>query len=108
MRDRVHAELAAVISWVHEQWALGRHPSEGYYGEPMDGAFRSALAGKELQWLGIYIGNKADGKGRKELHKFARNFATMFVCERCLAVQRFPSAPEMLHYANWTDTAHGC
>jgi len=64
---RIMHELARWLDWCHHVMELGELPRTGFYGEHFSkSSLRGKSAGEPImgEYLGIYMGTKADGKAR--------------------------------------------
>ena len=111
VRAAVFTVFAKFLKWVFDVWQEGEFPYRGMYGELLTGE-RAKRAGQPIAgWhRGAFLGSKHDGKARREVHLFKRNYAATFCCDCCLCVQLFKNAPAHLFYGDhsldaiWVDT----
>ena len=87
-------------------FSQGVFPAEGFYKEELDGD-RRKLIGSSIAggFCGAFIGVKADGKARAEIHRHKRHPGATFICDRCLACRLFKNAPSQLYYGDFSELA---
>jgi hypothetical protein len=78
--NKINDEITKVIGWDLEVCERGVGPTHGFYGEPLTTGSRGRLAGKPLTWSACYAGMKADGKARRESHRFDRHYNSTWLC----------------------------
>ena len=60
-------------------------PEVGFYNETFESnSSRARLAGQPLKFKGVFAGLKADGKARRDMHGFVRNWNCTWLCEDCI------------------------
>ena len=108
VRDTVNKTIADVVAWSLRASSLGLWPCVGPNNEQLSG-LREKLQGTQLagDFRGTYFGFRADGKARKEVHRFQRSYQHSFVCESCLAQKPHKGWQPQLNYKNfYLDAAH--
>ena len=100
-RERVQDEITRYIAWAHHVMEKGEIPAVDMYGHK--------LRKKPVRMCGPYTAAyaliKADGKARREVHKFKRHYNATFICSDCLATQPFKHAPKSLLFSDFSDCA---
>jgi len=95
-KHKANKTMADFIAWNFEVLKRAVGPQLGFYGEPLHSLVGEPLMGP---YSAACIGFKADLKARREAHGFTQHYNAIRVCERCSAVQCFPSVarnPDLL------------
>ena len=101
VKNGIIDEIARYLSWEVTVLMGGRHPCRGFYDEDLGGNEEYIAEG----FLATYIGFKGDRKNRKELHVFTRNYASTYICDRCMACKLQKSAVREFNFGNFGSTA---
>jgi hypothetical protein len=88
VRSKVYADVAAYINWEVQVLESKMFPEKWYNAPFVEGTLRHNRRGTYFAegFGGIFAGIKGDRKARKEVHRFQRNYASTFICERCVAM----------------------
>lgn len=107
--------LAEFTTWCMKVLDSKRFPDAGFYNESWPkGSVRARRVGEAIigDWVPVWIGCKADGKARQEMHDFKRWWKCVEMCDSCRATNpACRSGNRSLTYmdfspeAPWTATA---
>jgi hypothetical protein len=102
--NQLNAAITKLIGWDLGVCEKGVGPNVGFSDELFTVCSRAKLAGKPLAFNACFAGLKSDGKARRDIHSFIRNYNSTWICESCWASQPFTRAPSV---SNYKDFKHG-
>lgn len=103
IKDTVQKTIADVVAWSLRASSHGVWPHVGPFGEIFSSGDRKVLMGKQLAggFRACYFGFRADGKARKDAHRFPRTYLHSLICESRMAQRSHKNWQPLLSYKNF-------